>query len=164
MIRTKRVLMFIVIAVLMAMTLFTFVQFETVFADTNPSAPVAEEVNDEKSPRVFTSLSISLNGGDGKVWTTVKNDFTLFPSTVYVVVQLYCSDTYQEDYRNMTLVSSNSITDLDMGKTITAEASTNGKQQYWIGRMRYKIGGGDWEERIAGPAKYSASGDFISLD
>ena len=47
-------------------------------------------------PRLFTSLSISLNGGNGKVWATVKNDFTLFPSTVLVIVQLYTSYNYCE--------------------------------------------------------------------
>lgn len=44
-----------------------------------------EELNDVEPYGLFTSLSISINGGNGKVWATVKNDFTLFPATVIVV-------------------------------------------------------------------------------
>ena len=119
--------------------------------------------NEKQSSRLFTSLSISLNGGDGKVWTTVKNDFTLFPSTVLVIVQLYSSYTYCESYTEMTLVSENSTTDLNMGETIIAESSTGGEQKYWMGRMRYKIDGKSWEERTVGVLKYSAAGDYIGI-
>ena len=110
-----------------------------------------------------TSLSISLDGGNGKVWTTVRNDFTFLPSTVSVVVQLYCSDTYQEDYHDMELVAFNSITDLDMGKTIVAEASTEGQVKFWMGRMRFRIDSQSWKEDTVGPAKCNANGDYIGL-
>lgn len=43
-----------------------------------------------------TSLSLSINSGNGKVWATVKNDLTVFSSTVIVIVQLYSSDSYAE--------------------------------------------------------------------
>lgn len=112
---------------------------------------------------LFTTLSISLNGGDGKVRTTVKNDFTLFYSTVRVIVQLYASDTYQEDYHDMELIWQNSTIDLDMGVTVTAEASTGGRQRYWIGRMRYSINAGGWEERTVGPLLYSAEGKYSGV-
>ncbi len=135
-------------------------------ADTN-SEPVqvdeteaGEEVN---TKGIYTSLSISLNGGDGKVWTTVRNDFTLFPSTVFVIVQLYSSYTYCEDYRDMTLVTATSTTDLNMGESIVAEASTGGEQKYWLGRMRYKVDNKDWEERTVGVGLYSAEGEFLGI-
>ena len=38
---------------------------------------------------LFTSLSLTINGGEGKVWTTVKNDVTLFPATVQFILELY---------------------------------------------------------------------------
>lgn len=122
-----------------------------------------DEQNNDIEPRLLTSLSISLNGGNGKVWATVKNDFTLFPSTVVVIVQLYYSYTYCESYTEMILESENSTKDLDMGDTIVAEASTGGEQKYWMGRMRYKIGSKSWEERTVGVLKYNANGDYIDV-
>lgn len=135
-------------------------------ADTN-SEPVqvdeTEAVEEVNTKGIYTSLSISLNGGDGKVWTTVRNDFTLFPSTVFVIVQLYSSYTYCEDYRDMTLVTATSTTDLNMGESIVAEASTGGEQKYWLGRMRYKVDNKDWEERTVGVGLYSAEGEFLGI-
>ncbi len=132
--------------------------------EANKSVPESNTADDgQVSPRgLYTSLSFSIDGGSGKMWVTAKNEFTLFPSTVRVIVQLYSSDTREEDYKKMTLVSSNSIVDLDMGKTIKTEASTNGKEKFWLGRMYYKIDTKSWEERIVGPMRCNANGDFIS--
>jgi len=120
-------------------------------------------VNTEPSTRgIYTALSLSINGGDGKVWATVKNDFTLFPATVIVVVELYASDTYHEDYRQMTLISRNTTGDLNIGKTISAEASTEGVQRYWQARMRYKIDNKAWEERVTDSLLCDADGNYIN--
>lgn len=133
-------------------------------ADAEEQIIKTEEVQEEVVPYGwFTNLSISINGGNGKVWTTVRNDFTLFPAVVTVVIQLYVSDTYQEDYHNMTIAAQDEIADLDMGKSITVEASTNGKDLYWIGRMRYDLDGRGWDERTVGPAHYSASGEYLGV-
>lgn len=126
-----------------------------------PSKVTSEE--DISARGLFTSLSLSINGGDGKIWVTVKNDVTIFPATVYVIVELYCSLEYQEKHEDMTLVSINSTMDLDMGKTIVAEASTGGVEQYWQGRMRYKIDTKAWEERNTGTVKYSAQGEPLGI-
>ncbi len=117
--------------------------------------------NEPKVP--FTFLSISLNGGDGKVWATAKNDFTLFSSTICVIVQLYSSTTYQEKYTDMTLEYSNSSLNLTKGNTTVAETLTNGEQKYWIGRMRYKVDGNNWREETVGPLLYSEDGNFLGL-
>ncbi len=118
--------------------------------------------NTEATTRgIYTALSLSINGGNEKVWATAKNDFTLFPATVIVVVELYASDTYYEDYRQMTLISRNTTSDLDMGKTIKAEASTGGIQRYWQARMRYKIDNKAWEEKVTDSLLYDASGNYI---
>lgn len=135
-------------------------------ADTNSELVQVDEteaVEEVNTKGIYTSLSISLNGGDSKVWTTVRNDFTLFPSTVFVIVQLYSSYTYCEDYRDMTLVTATSTTDLNMGESIVAEASTGGEQKYWLGRMRYKVDNKDWEERTVGVGLYSAEGEFLGI-
>lgn len=138
------------------LTAFANEQSELYEIDANDFADV--------EPRLLETLSIALYGGDGKVWVTVKNDFTLFPSTVYVIVQLYSSSTYTESYEDMELVAVNSTLDLDMGHTITATASTNGKQMYWMGRLRYKVGSGDWKKEVlSGPGLFSASGEFLGL-
>ncbi len=43
----------------------------------------------EIEPRGWiTKLSLSINGGDGQVWGTVKNTFTLFPATVRVYAEI----------------------------------------------------------------------------
>lgn len=112
---------------------------------------------------LYTSLSLSINGGDGKVWATVKNDITIFPSDVKVIVELYASETYYESYTDMELVCMNAIEDLNMGKTITAEASTGGVQKYWHGRMRYKIDNGAWESGTTGTLLYSADGTYLNI-
>lgn len=112
---------------------------------------------------LFTSLSITINGGDGKVWTTVRNDFTLFPSTVIVILQLYAADSYVESYTEMTLMNQDSTMDLDMGKSITVSAPTGGKTRFWMGRMRYKIDSKGWEEDIVGAAKFDADGNFLGV-
>lgn len=108
-----------------------------------------------------TSLSITLNGGNGKVWATVRNDLTVFNATVIVIVQLYSSDTYAESYTEMERVSMNSIGDLDMGKTISTEAETGGVEKFWLARMRYKIDDASWSSRDTGACRLSASGDFL---
>lgn len=91
----------------------------------------------------------------------MKNDFTLFPATVIVIVELYSSDTYYESYTQMTLTSRNTIDDLNMGNTIKAEASTGGVQKYWQARMRYKIDNKAWEERVTDSLLYDANGNYI---
>ena len=98
-----------------------------------------ENVEGVETRGIYTSLSLSMDGGSGRVWATAKNDLTIFPSTVRVTVELYCSDVYYASYENMTLAASNSISDLNMGESITVNCSTGGKQKYWQGRMVYKI-------------------------
>ena len=132
------------------------------YAETDNSiSDATDEEEKEVRPRAFTTLSISINGGDNKVWATVRNDFTLFPSTVVVVVELYSSLTYTDDYTKMNFETGNSTGDLDMGHTISTEAPTGGVVKYWIGRMRYKTGSGAWKSEITGVGKYSATGEFL---
>lgn len=66
---------------------------------------IAESSEDISTRGIYTSLSLSINGGDGRVWATVRNDITIFPATVMVIVELYSSDEYEENHENMTIVS-----------------------------------------------------------
>ncbi|MDE7401169.1 MAG: hypothetical protein K2N17_03860 [Clostridia bacterium] len=115
----------------------------------------------EATPYAIVDLSLAINGGDGKVWATVKNNFTLPAAKVVVIVLLYSSDTYCEDYLNMRMESNIEIADLNMGKTITTEAPTGGVEKYWIARARYKINNGEWKIKQTATCRVSASGEFL---
>lgn len=145
----------------------TFVCGGTQLAASAESVDKSEEMMEtaeEISTRgLYTSLSLSIDGGSGKVWATVKNDITLFPSTVMVIVELYCSDFYEENHENMTIVSRVASLDLNMGETLVAEGYTNGEDKYWQGRMRYKIDEGDWESKDTGTYHYGPNGEFIGI-
>lgn len=120
-----------------------------------------ENVEEADTRGIYTSLSLSMDGGSGCVWATAKNDLTIFPSTVRVTVELYCSDVYYASYENMTLAASNSISDLNMGESITVNCSTGGKQKYWQGRMVYKIDNKAPESKVTMVMIFDANGNFI---
>lgn len=120
-----------------------------------------ENVEGVETRGIFTSLSLAMDGGNGRIWATAKNEVTIFPSTVKVTVELYCSDVYYASYENMTLAASNSIDDLNMGKSITVDCSTGGKQKYWQGRMVYKIDNKFPETKVTQIMIFDANGNFI---
>lgn len=120
-----------------------------------------ENVEEAETRGIYTSLSLSMDGGSGRVWATAKNDLTIFPSTVKVTVELYCSDVYYASYEKMTLAAQNSIDDLNMGESITVNCSTGGKQKYWQGRMVYKIDNKFPETKVTQTMIFDANGNFI---
>ena len=120
-----------------------------------------ENVEEADTRGIYTSLSLSMDGGSGCVWATAKNDLTIFPSTVKVTVELYCSDVYYASYEKMTLAAQNSIDDLNMGESITVNCSTGGKQKYWQGRMVYKIDNKAPESKVTRVMIFDANGNFI---
>lgn len=123
---------------------------------------IENDYSEEVTPYgLFTSLTLTIDGGDGSVWSTAKNSFTLFPASVAVVVEIYSSNTYQDSYKNMTLENRQYINDLDMGKSITASASTNGTQRYWKGRMYYKVDSKDWQEKVTSTWLCDANGIVV---
>ena len=113
---------------------------------------------------IYTKLTLTLDCGDGKVWATVKNTYTLLPSTVRVTVELYKSERPVSSYREMELAAENSINDLDIFQTLTVEASTGGKGYYWQARMYYRIDNGEWQEQVTEVMSISADGKFILTD
>ena len=132
--------------------------------ETDGSSGTTLESNEDVSTRgIFTSLSLSINGGDGKVWATVRNDITIFPSTVQVIVELYYSEEYTDNHENMIVADRQATTDLNMGKTIVAESSTNGRELYWQGRMRYKVDDGEWEVKNTGTIHCGPDGEYLGI-
>lgn len=132
-------------------------------ADENAQASEAS-AEEEISERLFTTITLSISGdnlGRGNIYATAKNEFTLFPSTVPVVVSLYSSSVASTDYRSMTLQASVSTEDLNMGETLTAIANTNSRQYYWYAVAEYKEGG-SWKTVEVGPALYDARGYYIA--
>lgn len=61
----------------------------------------------------------------------------------------------------MTLVSQNSITDLDMGKSISTSASTNGMKKYWQARTYYRIDKKDWSSRNTATYLFDENGIIV---
>ena len=57
--------------------------------------PIQSNVNIE-ARGILTSLTLSTGGGNGSVWASVKNNFTLFPSVIIVYLELYSSYEYTE--------------------------------------------------------------------
>ena len=122
-----------------------------------------ETITNEPDRGLFVTVSISINGGNGQVWTTAQHEFSLFSTTVEIYVFLYYSTTFTTDYQDMTLACYSYASNLGRGDTLTATASTGGEQRYWIGRMYYSIDNREWESRIVGPKLYSSTGVYIEM-
>lgn len=133
------------------------------YTDAEDWGSMADDADSEIMPLLFTSLNMSLYGENGVICTTVSNAFTLFPSKVYVIALLYSSDTYCESYTEMTLTASNSTTDLDMGTSITASASTEGRTRFWLARARWSTDASTWKEKSLGPIKFNGDGEDVGL-
>lgn len=148
------------LTILMSLSIFggkiskaeTIAENEVVYSNENDNASTLG---------LYTKMVFSLDGGDGQIWFTAKNQFTLFSSVVTVIVELYRSDTYQESYTDMTLVASNYIADLNQGKSITAISSTEGKQSYWKARGYYKRDSSAWVEKITETLLFNEYGIII---
>ena len=122
----------------------------------------AEEASQSDiTPYVLLSLSLAINGGDGRVYGSAKNEFTLFPSTVYVRVELYRSVERNYSYENMEMVSVISVPDLDIDKTLIAEYPTNGVAAYWVARCVYRDGNSNWQEKYTKSCHCDGNGNLI---
>ncbi|MDE5553277.1 MAG: hypothetical protein K2I67_01905 [Malacoplasma sp.] len=155
-----------VLVIVMTLSIISVNKVYNAYADTEQTVrkedPELKNESKQISPYgLTTSLSLSINSGNGKVWATVRNDLTVFSSTVIVIVQLYSSEEYAESYTEMERVSMNSIGDLDIGQTISTEAETGGVEKFWLARMRYKIDNGSWSSRQTAACRISASGEFL---
>lgn len=144
---------------LLLCTLFSFVFLFGFFSV--PTQKANAEESEIEPLGIYTKMTLSINGGNGQVWATAKNVFTLFPATVQVYVEIYYSYEYQESYTNMTLAERNYIYDLDQGKTIQAVGNTNGQTMYWQARARYKADSADWKELVTSTLLYDGDGNYL---
>ncbi len=122
----------------------------------------AEEVTEQEERGLVTNLILYIEGGDGEIRAWVKNQFTLFPSTIVVYLELYSSETYQESYTTMTLEKRVMTGDLNMGDTLETSAPTNGEQKYWKARMRYKFDERDWISKETEAMLYNGQGELVN--
>ncbi len=109
---------------------------------------------------LITSIRASIKGKDGIIYAVAKNTFTLFPSKVQVYIELYSSNSFQEDFRNMTMICRNYTDDLNMGKSIETSAPTEGFQKYWKARAHYCMDGKAWNETVTDTMLYNAQGEI----
>lgn len=112
---------------------------------------------------IYTDLQFALNGENGTVTASVKNKFTLFPSTVTVNLELYRSYDLQDSVSSMTLIASNNIYDLDQGETLSVTASTEGRQSFWKARASYKIDNKPWKESLSETVLFDKDGNKTEL-
>ena len=119
----------------------------------------AEAANEPRA--LFAHLTLKLEGGNGEVWATAKNVFTLFPGTVEVQVELYSSTEYPSSYEEMTLERRIYKGDLNQGKELVARASTDGEQRYWMARMTSNVDGSGKQDKLIGPMLFDGNGNLI---
>ena len=159
----RRILIGLAAALLLAAFLVPGLERRADAAET-PAAPAAAvtAAEDAAEPRLFATLTLSMRGeGTQKVFATVKNEFTLFPSTVQVLISLYASAEFTTDYNKMSLQTSKLTEDLNMGSTLEVSASTSGKTLYWLARVEYRENGGAWKTLETGPLLYDGNGNHI---
>lgn len=111
---------------------------------------------------LVTKITLTIGADNGKVWAKAHNDFTLGLSTIPVYVELYSSETYQEDYTLMVLESRNYISDLNIFNSLETSAPINGVQRYWMARMRYRFDNNDWVIKTTQTYLFDADGYLIA--
>lgn len=131
-------------------------------AAAHEAVPAAYAADVEADPRGWmANLSIRMGSEGDRIWGQAKNEFTLFPSTIEVYVELYSSTEYPYSFREMELEAEDYTADLNMGDALRVYASTGGEQKYWLARMRYKFDDRNWAEELSPIFVYSADGEFL---
>lgn len=128
-------------------------------ATSEPETPTT--YLEENVQRAFTNISASLTTTSERVVAHAQNNFTLFPTTVHVYIELYSSTLYASSYRGMELTNSNYIIDLDMGESIAVSAPINGQQRFWQARAYYQEGNGAWKEVLSDIFLIDTNGNVV---
>ncbi len=97
---------------------------------------------------VLTKLTLNLGYTNDEVFATVKNSFTLLPSTIMIYLELYSSYDYQSSYTDMTLEKRAYCPDLNIGSSLEVRVSKNGETKYWKARVFYKFDKREWTEKV----------------
>ena len=110
---------------------------------------------------IMTKISLTIGASDGYVWARARNYFTLGNSTVRVVVELYSSTTYTENISDMKCERSESISDLNLNKTLEAKSPVNGQEKYWRARVQFRLDSKDWQTLQTDTFFVDADGNMI---
>ena len=147
--RMKKVIIAVMAVMLTAVQSVAFASCGNKTADSGSEKKTSVMEENGAPLGIYTDLQFALNGENGTVTASVKNKFTLFPSTVTVNLELYRSQKYEDNVSAMTLVASNYIYDLDQGETLTAKASTDGRKSYWKAKASYKVDNKSWKQEYS---------------
>ena len=161
--RMKKVIIAVMAVMLTAVQSVAFASCGNKTADSGSEKKTSVMEENGAPLGIYTDLQFALNGENGTVTASVKNKFTLFPSTVTVNLELYRSYDLQDSVSSMTLITSNNIYDLDQGETLSVTASTEGRQSFWKARARYKIDNKPWQERLSETVLFDKDGNKTEL-
>ncbi len=161
--RMKKAIMSVMAVMLTAAQSVAFASCGNETADSGSEKKTSVTEENGAPLGIYTDLQFALNGENGTVTASVKNKFTLFPSTVTVNLELYRSYDLQDSVSSMTLITSNNIYDLDQGETLSVTASTEGRQSFWKARARYKIDNKPWQERLSETVLFDKDGNKTEL-
>ncbi len=111
---------------------------------------LSETQSDQPDTRgIFTKLTLTLDSaGDGYITASVRNDFTLGYSTIQVVVEIYASNEFCENYQDMVRMARKTTLDLDIYDTLSVTCAVGGQPRYWCALMKYKQDQKDWETKV----------------
>ncbi len=161
--RMKKVIIAVMAVMLTAAQSVAFASCGNKTADSGSEKKTSVTEENGAPLGIYTDLQFALNGENGTVTASVKNKFTLFPSTVTVNLELYRSYDLQDSVSSMTLIASNNIYDLDQGETLSVTASTEGRQSFWKARASYKIDNKPWQERLSETVLFDKDGNKTEL-
>ena len=161
--KMKKAIMSVMAVMLTAVQSVAFASCGNKTADSGSEKKTSVTEENGAPLGIYTDLQFVLNGENGTVTASVKNKFTLFPSTVTVNLELYRSYDLQDSVSSMTLIASNNIYDLDQGETLSVTASTEGRQSFWKARASYKIDNKPWKESLSETVLFDKDGNKTEL-
>lgn len=138
-----------------------FILTSVLVLNINNDAVAEQDNEDVGAYGLFTNISVNISGSNGVITATAKNEFTLGYSTIPTYVRLYCSESPQQSYNNMTLKSEAYVSDLDIGKTLTTTCSTQGQTLYWKAVVVYKKDSSDWKTIETASILFDGNGNKV---
>lgn len=118
--------------------------------------------NEVSSRGIFAKIQVSIYVENSRVIAKVENVFTLGSSIIPTYVELYTSTDLCSFVHDMTLVSRKYDSDLDMGESMTVDATGRGEQKYWVALARYKVDNSNWEEIYTRYIIVDADGNYVA--
>ena len=95
--KMKKAIMSVMAVMLTAVQSVAFASCGNETADSGSEKKTSVTEENGAPLGIYTDLQFALNGENGTVTASVKNKFTLFPSTVTVNIELYKFHMYSEN-------------------------------------------------------------------